>query len=139
MTKSQNGSDDHEVGRGKPPKHTRFKKGQSGNPMGRRKGAKNIATIVREEAAAKVNVVEGGKSKKTSKAEAATKALMAMALKGDSRSLTLMFSLLERHYSDAAAEKEMSQPFTEVELAVIRSRAALLKLIEDATHDDDEG
>ena len=29
---------DYEVGYGKPPKHTRFKKGQSGNPKGRPKG-----------------------------------------------------------------------------------------------------
>jgi hypothetical protein len=27
---------DYPVGRGKPPVHTRFKKGQSGNPRGRR-------------------------------------------------------------------------------------------------------
>ena len=27
---------DYEVGRGKPPVHTRFKKGQSGNPRGPR-------------------------------------------------------------------------------------------------------
>lgn len=26
---------DHEVGKGKPPKHTQFKKGRSGNPKGR--------------------------------------------------------------------------------------------------------
>ena len=31
--------DEHEaVGYKKPPKHSRFKKGQSGNPSGRRKG-----------------------------------------------------------------------------------------------------
>jgi hypothetical protein len=29
--------DDYEVGYGKPPEHTRFKKGQSGNPKGRKK------------------------------------------------------------------------------------------------------
>ncbi len=32
---------DYEIGYGKPPKHTRFKKGQCGNPKGRPKGARN--------------------------------------------------------------------------------------------------
>lgn len=32
---------DYEVGYGKPPAETRFKKGQSGNPNGRPKGSRN--------------------------------------------------------------------------------------------------
>src|SRR5438105_4983911 len=38
----------YEVGYGKPPVHTRFPKGVSGNPAGRPKGAKGLNTIVRE-------------------------------------------------------------------------------------------
>ena len=33
------------VGWGKPPRHTRFKKGQSGNPKGRPPGSKNMNTL----------------------------------------------------------------------------------------------
>ena len=37
---------DYEVGYGKPPRHTRFVKGQSGNPRGRPPGAKNMKTLL---------------------------------------------------------------------------------------------
>lgn len=36
----------YEVGYGKPPVATRFQKGQSGNPKGRKKGSKNLNTLV---------------------------------------------------------------------------------------------
>ena len=38
----------HAVGFGKPPMHTRFKPGQSGNPRGRPKHSRNLKTIIQE-------------------------------------------------------------------------------------------
>jgi hypothetical protein len=40
---------DYDVGHAKPPKHTRFQPGQSGNPRGRPKGTKNLKTDLIEE------------------------------------------------------------------------------------------
>lgn len=36
----------YEIGYGKPPVNTRFQPGQSGNPKGRKKGSKNLNTMV---------------------------------------------------------------------------------------------
>ena len=37
---------DYVVGYGKPPLHTRFQKGRSGNPNGRPRGKKNMSTLL---------------------------------------------------------------------------------------------
>ena len=87
-------SDDYEVGYGKPPKHTRFKPGESGNPKGRPKGTKNLATDLSEELAEKIVVNEGGKQLKISKQRAMIKSLLAKALKGDTRAATVLLKLL---------------------------------------------
>ena len=39
-------ADEYEVGYGKPPKDSQFKKGESGNKRGRPKGVKNLKTEV---------------------------------------------------------------------------------------------
>jgi hypothetical protein len=53
-----------EVGYGRPPQAHRFKPGQSGNPRGRPKGAKNEATILRDLLNRKIDVREGGRVRK---------------------------------------------------------------------------
>ena len=87
-------SDDYEVGYGKPPKHTQFKPGESGNPKGRPKGTKNLATDLSEELAEKIVVNEGGQQLKISKQRAMIKSLLAKALKGDTRAATVLLKLL---------------------------------------------
>jgi len=61
---------DYEVGYGKPPRDTQFKKGHSGNPRGRPSGSKNLATLVTEALNEPVIIAENGERRKISKRQA---------------------------------------------------------------------
>jgi hypothetical protein len=54
---------DFTVGFGRPPKHTRFKKGQSGNPRGRPKGSKKLSAILSAALLKSTKVREGNRVK----------------------------------------------------------------------------
>ena len=98
------------VGYKKPPVHTQFKKGISGNPKGRVKGGKNIWTILQEEAQAVVSYSENGKPTKASKQTLAIKSAFNKAVKGDLRALQLLMKLFEKYApAHQAIEAEGSQ------------------------------
>lgn len=81
------------VGYGKPPKHSQFRKGTSGNRKGRPKGSKNVATIWRNELSARVSIIENGKRRTISKVEAAFKQLANKAASGDIKSINTLIKL----------------------------------------------
>lgn len=97
MSESKTPSEaDYEVGYGKPPKHTQFKPGQSGNPRGRPKGTKNLKTDLMEELGEKIVVREGEETRRVSKQRAVVKTLVAKTLKGDGHSGRLLTGLMMR-------------------------------------------
>ena len=57
------GDDGYRVGYGKPPVHSRFQPGQSGNPAGRRKGVRNLMTDVGRILVKPVRLKEGGRTR----------------------------------------------------------------------------
>ena len=87
--------DSNSVGYKRPPKHTQFKSGQSGNPRGRPKGTRNLATDLKEELQEKILVTEGGKQRETTKQRAMIKSLLAKALKGDVRAIGVLLKQIE--------------------------------------------
>ena len=90
------------MGFGKPPKSKQFRKGKSGNPKGRPKGARNFNTDLQKVLDGKVTVTENGKPKKVSSQFAAMMRLREKALGGDLRAMALFISLAQQ----SAADKE---------------------------------
>jgi hypothetical protein len=91
----------YEVGYGRPPPHSRFRPGQSGNPAGRRKGVRNLSTDVQRTLRVPVKVTEGGRTRKISTQEGALMRLREKALQGDARSLDRLLELAQRFNNDA--------------------------------------
>ncbi len=82
------------VGYCNPPGHTRFRKGQSGNPQGRPKGTLNIATALDRTLREKVIINENGRRKTVTKLEAAVKQVINKAASGDLKALQLLATLV---------------------------------------------
>ncbi len=92
---------EYEVGYAKPPKHTRFQKGRSGNPKGRPKGSKGFDAIVQHELEAPVEVRENGRVQKISKREVIIKQMVNRAAAGNQRATELLLvrmDLLKRDW-----------------------------------------
>ncbi|MCR9093116.1 MAG: DUF5681 domain-containing protein [bacterium] len=110
---------DYEVGYGKPPKHTQFKPGKSGNPRGRPKGTKNLKTDLMEELGEKIVVREGEETRRVSKQRAVVKTLVAKTLKGDARSGRLLTGLMMRLLDTGEDAPGEIEPLHDDELEIL--------------------
>ncbi|HJU84176.1 MAG TPA: DUF5681 domain-containing protein [Holophagaceae bacterium] len=88
------------VGYGKPPRASQFTQGQSGNPAGRPKGARNLTTVLKGALEERVVVTERGRPRSLSKLEVMVKQLVNKAAGGDLRAFAQVQGLLERELGD---------------------------------------
>jgi hypothetical protein len=82
-------------GRRNPPKHSRFKKGVSGNPKGRppkRRKRQLVSEIISEVQNTPTAYREGGRTKRATRFELLLKKLVNGALNGDARSAAELFA-----------------------------------------------
>ena len=96
QTNNQPDTTEGEVGYRRPPVKSRFRKGQSGNPRGRRKGQRNLGPVLAEVLRQTVTVKQEGKSQRMSKGEAVIKILLTKANKGDSRAIKAVLEFSEQ-------------------------------------------
>lgn len=113
----------YEIGYKKPPAATRFKKGTSGNPKGRPKGAKNYSTIVEETLDEPVAVTESGKRRYISKRHAMYKQQVNKAVSGDTKAFAAVQKLDREGEEARKAAGPVSIPIHESDAEIIRHLA----------------
>jgi Family of unknown function (DUF5681) len=116
----QPATDDHKVGYRRPPRHSRFTKGQSGNPKGRPKGSANAKTIVSRVINEKVTLRDGDKARDVTKLEGLLHAHLVKAIKGDARSASLVIGLVARLGLLSEAEPETSNGLSEEDHSILQ-------------------
>jgi hypothetical protein len=85
---------DHEIGYGKPPKHTQFKVGNRANPKGRpKRGPLPKAEIIDGVLNESTQYIEEGRQKKATRHELAIKKVLSDTLKGDMKAALLLLNL----------------------------------------------
>ena len=110
---------DYEVGYGRPPRHTRFVKGQSGNPRGRPSGTKNFTTLLNEALNETVIVTENGGRRKVTKRQAIITQLVNRSATADFRAIKILLDIvrdIERQTEPTAPE---TSDFSEADKKVL--------------------
>jgi len=116
---------DYEVGYGKPPKHTQFKPGQSGNPLGRPKKKRTVDDIIQK--ILQEEIMINGEKKSTK--ELFLRSMMKNAIKGNATATKLLLSLINDE-----AEIEDFTPELDDKIAMMKVQRSL-----DALQRKEEG
>jgi hypothetical protein len=121
---SPNGKDGYEVGYGKPPRDTCFKKGQSGNSRGRPRGSKNLRTLLNEALNELVVVTEEGGLRKITKREAIITQLVSRSATADLRALKILLDTLRDIEGQSEPDSSETSGFTAADEKVIEQLRA---------------
>jgi len=123
----------YDVGFGKPPKQNQFREGISGNPKGRPKGRRNLATILERVLQEKILINENGVRKTITKFEAALKQLVNRAASGDLAAMRQLAAL-----AGAAEEQTVSPPTKQLTDRDEKIMESVLKRFEGSTKGEDD-
>ena len=126
------------IGYGKPPLETRFKKGQSGNPVGRPKGARGLQTLVLEILQEKVSIRTNGKDRRITTLEALLLKQVELAIKGNPRALEkliLWSRASEPEQAERTAEPTTAE-LTEADQSILAELEAMLRASSPVDPDD---
>jgi hypothetical protein len=121
---------DYEVGYKRPPKETRFKKGNNANPRGRPRGSKNLATLLEEALNTQVETVEDGTRRRRTKRDVVIAQLVDQSANADLRATKLLLDMLHKlERAPASAGAETTSSNMEVDIyELLRTKLARLAL-----------
>ena len=121
---------EYEVGYGKPPLHSRFQKGQSGNPKGRKKGSKNLDTLVTELLDERIAVNTPTGRRTVSRVEMLVRKLIEIGAKGNPRAIDQILRQYALAQAATAPRADTgSDPFHDVTEADAASLAYLRDML----------
>ena len=115
-----NDEHDYKVGPGRPPLHTRFRKGQSGNPGGR--GKKQLSALLADALNEPVFVTIDGERRKTTKREAVVLQLVDKSTSADLRATKMLIDMTKdvEHKVAAAAPPPEPRRLSEADKEVVQ-------------------
>jgi hypothetical protein len=82
------------VGYGRPPVHTRFKPGESGNPKGRKKGQRNVKTVLTETLNQRITIRQGERTRSVTKLDGIILTVVTNAIKGDPKAIAPLLAIM---------------------------------------------
>jgi hypothetical protein len=109
--------EDYDVGYKKPPKHTRFQPGQSGNPKGRlKKHTKDLQKLIDQELSKTIRINENGETRIITKREGLVKRLIQEAFQGNHKARQMLVKFAERNvdidsFEPDSADQEALEAF----------------------------
>jgi hypothetical protein len=107
----------YQVGYGRPPAVSQFKPGQSGNPNGRPKGARNRSSMAHDALERAISVKEKGNWRKTTVRKAAYRRLAEKAVAGDVKALDYLLSL---ESAEPGSDHAQTQPLSPKDLELLQ-------------------
>ena len=124
------------VGYGRPPRHTRFKPGQSGNPKGRPKGSKSYKATVGAILNEKIKVHTPQGPKRITKLEALVHSSLNNALKGDAKAADQVLRMAR----EAGLVDEVAEAFDQLTMQQLleEDKAILERFARQRGKGDDE-
>ena len=132
MTEPDDDSDEQIVGYGRPPRHSRFKPGQSGNPKGRAKGSRSFLAEIDRQLRQKVTITIDGKSVRVPVSEVIARRLAHDSMKGQSRAIELVAKLAQASLASEEAASGGSLEGLELDQDALRRIGKRIeKLIEE--------
>jgi hypothetical protein len=119
----------YSVGYKKPPVHSRFRPGQSGNPKGRPKKAASLNTIVRANLTSKVAVRTASGEKRITRIEAVLHKAVEQAMKGNPKAIAELIKLYATAVPEAQSDEtrgDRDEDLTATDLAMLAAYRAQL-------------